>query len=94
MEGEALLDRILENTPPPETLHVKPEPSHEEVSLAKAKPIAPHGRPSPEPEDLEKGFHPSDLPYFKNEFFEDFENTSNLMPEETTCSYHPFGPLR
>ena len=39
VEGEALLYRILENTPLLEPLHVEPEHSHEEISLAKAKPI-------------------------------------------------------
>ena len=39
VEGKALLDRILENTPPLEPLHVEPEPSHEEVSSAEAEPI-------------------------------------------------------
>ena len=40
-EGEALLYRILENTPPLEPLHVEPIPSHEEVSLAEAEPAPP-----------------------------------------------------
>ena len=55
MEGEALLDRILENTPLLEPLHVEPEPSHEEVSSTEAEPITSLERPSPEPEDLEEG---------------------------------------
>ena len=37
-EGEALLDHILENTPPLETPRVEPMLSHEEVSSAKAEP--------------------------------------------------------
>jgi hypothetical protein len=41
VEGENHLDRILENTPPLEPLHVEPELSHEEVPLAKAEPIPP-----------------------------------------------------
>ena len=76
-EGEALLDRILENTPPLEPLCVEPEPSHEEVSLAKAKPITPLERPSPEPEVLKEGFQPLDLPYFEDGLFKEFRNTSN-----------------
>jgi hypothetical protein len=40
-EGEALLDRILENSPPLEPIRVEPEPNHEEVSLAKAETIKP-----------------------------------------------------
>ena len=75
-EGEALLDHILENTPPLEPLHVEPDLSHEEVSLAKANPIASVGRPSPEPEDPEEGFQPSDLSFFEDDLFEEFGNTS------------------
>ena len=37
-EGEALLDHILENTPPLEPLRLEPMLSHEEVSSAKAEP--------------------------------------------------------
>ena len=73
--GGALLNRILENTPPLEPLHVEPESSHEEVSLAKAEPIIPIQRPSPESETLEEGFQPSEFPYFMDEFHEDFGNT-------------------
>ena len=76
MEGEALLDRILENTPPQEPLRVEPELNHEDVSLAKAEPIASLERPSPEPEDPKEGLQPSDLSYFEDEFFENFRNTS------------------
>jgi hypothetical protein len=76
-EGEALLSRILENTPPLEPLHVEPMSSHEEVSLAKAEPVSPTQRLSPEPEGLEEGFQPSDLPYFEDDFFEDYRNTLN-----------------
>jgi hypothetical protein len=64
-EGEALLDRILENTPPLEPLYVELEPIHEEVSLAKANPVTPIERPSPEPKDLEEGFQPSDFPFLR-----------------------------
>ena len=71
-----LLDRILENTPPLELLWVEPKSSHEEVSLAKAEPIIPIQRPSPESETLEEGFQPSEFPFFEDEFHEDFENTS------------------
>jgi hypothetical protein len=51
VEGEALLDRILENTPPLEPLWVEPELNHEEVSFAEAKPVPSIERPSPKPED-------------------------------------------
>jgi hypothetical protein len=76
MEGQPLLDRILENTPPLEPFHVEPELSHEEVSSAKAEPITPLERPSPDRGDPKDGFQPLDLSYFKDEFFEDFGNTS------------------
>jgi hypothetical protein len=75
VEGEALLGRILENTPPLEPLRVEPELNHEKVSWVKIEPITSIERPSPEPEDLEEGFQPLDLPYFEDEFFKDFKNT-------------------
>ena len=75
-EGEALLDCILENTPALEPLCVEPESSHEEVSSAKAEPIIPIQRPSPELETPEEGFQPLVFPYFEDEFHEDFGNTS------------------
>ena len=50
-KGEALLDRILENTPPLELLRVEPELSHEEVSSAEAEPKTFLERPSLKPED-------------------------------------------
>jgi hypothetical protein len=68
-EGEALLDHILENTPPLEPLRVERESNHEEVSLAKAKPITSLERLLPEPKDPKEGFQPSDLPYFEDELF-------------------------
>ena len=49
--------------------------SHEEVSLTEAEPTPPTQRPSPEQEDSEEGFQPPDLPYFEDDFFEDFGNT-------------------
>jgi len=75
-EGEALLDRILENTPLLEPLHVEPKPSHEEVSSAEAEPITSLERPLPELEVLKEGFQPLDLPYFEDELFKEFKNTS------------------
>jgi hypothetical protein len=88
MEGEALLDRILENTPPLEPLYVELEPIHEEVSLAKADLVTPIERPSPEPKDLEEGFQPSDFPFFEDNIFEDFGNTSNYR-----CQKRPPVPV-
>jgi len=75
MEGEALLDRILENTPPLDPLCVEPKLNHEEVSLAEAKSITSLKRPSPKLKDLEEGIHPLDLLYFEDDFFKEFENT-------------------
>ena len=75
-EGEAFLDRILENAPPLEPLHIEPMLSHEEVSLAEAKPTLSIQEPSPKPEDPEESFQPLDLPPFEDELFEYFENTS------------------
>ena len=75
-EGEALLDHIVENTPPLEPLRVEPKPSHEEVCSAEAKHLAPLERSSPEPENLEEGFQPSNLPYFEDDFYDDFGDTS------------------
>ena len=69
-------DRIVENTPPLESLHVEPELSHKEVSSVEAEPLAPLERHSPEPKDLEEGFQPSNLPYFKDDLFKEFRNTS------------------
>jgi len=88
VEGEALLDRILENTPPLEPICVEPELSYEEVSLAEAEPITPLDRPSPKPKDLEEGSQPSDLPYFEDKFFEDFKNASKY-----SCQKGPSVPV-
>ena len=52
-EGEALLDHILENTPPLDTLRVEPMLSHEEISSVEAEPTLSIQEPSPEPEDPE-----------------------------------------
>jgi hypothetical protein len=72
VKGEALLDHILENTPPLEPLYIEPKVNHEEVSSIEAKPITSLEKPSLKPEDPEEGFQPSDLPYFKDEFFQRF----------------------
>ena len=88
VEGETLLDRILENTPLLEPLHVEPKTSHEKVSSAEAEPITPLERPSPEPEDLEEGSQPLDLPYFEDEFFKDFGNASKY-----SCQKRPPVPV-
>jgi len=75
-EGEAFLDRILENAPPLEPLHIEPMLSHEEVSSVKAEPTLSIQEPSPELEDPKEGFQPLDLPPFEDDLFEDFGNTS------------------
>jgi hypothetical protein len=85
-EGEALLDRILKNSPPLEPLRVEPEP--EEVSSAEAEPIESIEKPSPKPEDLEEGFQPLDLPYFEDKLFEDFRNILNYA-----CQKRPLVPV-
>jgi hypothetical protein len=72
VEGEALLDRILENSSPLEPIRVEPEPNHEEVSSVKAKTTTSIERPSPEPEAQDEV-----LPYIEDGFFEDFGNTLN-----------------
>jgi len=74
-EGEALLDLILENTPPLEPLRVEPEPEIEEVSIASTDNTPIETSPTisgPPKED----FQPSDLPFFEDDLFKDFENTS------------------
>ena len=88
MEGEALLDRILENTPPLEPLRVEPKSSHEEVSTAESEPLPSIQRPSPEPKTSNEDFHPSDFP-FEDELFKDFGNTHKIfMSKEATNSCH------
>ena len=62
--------------------------SHEEVSLAEAKPTLSIQEPSPKPEDPEEGFQPLDLPPFKDDLFEDFGNTSNY-----SCQRKPPVPI-
>ena len=87
-EGEALLDRILENTHPLEPLRIEPMISHEEVSSAKAKPTFSIQETSPEPEDLKGGLQPSDLPPFEDDLFDEFGNTSNYL-----CQRRPPVPV-
>ena len=57
-EGEALLDRILENRPSLEPPRVEPELKHEEVSSTEAEPITPLERPSPKLEVPKEDFQP------------------------------------
>ena len=93
-EGEALRDHILENTPPLEPLHVEPELNYKEVSSAEAKPITSLERPSTKPKYPKEGFQPSDLPYFEDEFFKDFRNTSNYACQRRPpIPVFPYDPL-
>ena len=71
-----------------EPLRVEPMLSHEEVSLAEAKPTLSIQEPSPKPEDPEEGFQPLDLPPFKDDLFADFGNTSNY-----SCQKRPPIPI-
>jgi len=94
VEGEALVDRILENSPPLEPLRIEPELNHEEVSLAKVKPIASLERPSSKLEEPEEGSQPLDLPYFEDVFFKDFRNTSKYSCQKRPpIPITPHGPL-
>jgi hypothetical protein len=92
-EGEALLDRILENTPL-EPLRVEPMPRHEEVSSAEAESTLSIQEPLPEPEDPKEGLQPSDLLAFEDDLFEDFRNTSNyLCQKKPPVPITPLDPL-
>ena len=55
--------------------------------MAEAEP-APLEKPSPKPEDPKEGFQPSDLPYFEDDFFDDFRNTSKY-----SCQKKPPVPV-
>jgi hypothetical protein len=88
VEGEALLERILENTPALEPLYVQPELSHEEVSFSNAELEPPIQRPSPEPETPKEGFQPSESPSFEDKFHEDFRNISKY-----SCQKRPPVPV-
>jgi hypothetical protein len=56
--------------------------------LAEAEPITSLERPSPKPEDPKEGFQPLDLPYFKDELFKEFRNTSKY-----SCQKKPPVPV-
>jgi len=75
-EGEALLDRILENTPPLEPLRVELEPCFEKVSLAEAETNAQPETSSPELDELRENLLPYALPCFNDNFIDDFGNYS------------------
>ena len=73
-EGDALLDRILENTPPLESLYVGPKSSHVEVSSAGLKQYHPFR--DPHPNQKLRGLQPLEFPFFEDEFHENFINAS------------------
>ena len=85
-EGEALLDRILENTFFTETFPLVEPSSYEEVLLIESESLPltnPDSttEPSPEPgAPEEEEIQPSDLPFeFEDDLFEDYRNTSNYL---------------
>ena len=87
-EGEALLDRILENTSFTETLPAAESSSHEEVPLVEyTKPpsdlVEPTTESSPEPETMEEEeIQPPEFPFNIEEgIFQNFGNTS-MYPRE------------
>jgi hypothetical protein len=78
-EGEALLERILENTSFTESLSVVEPSSHEEAPLFESAPLLVTHldltiKPSPELETMEEEeIQPPGLPFvFKEDLFEDF----------------------
>ena len=75
-EGEALLDRILENTPPLEPLRIELEPCFEEVSSAEAETNAQPETSALEPDVLRENPLPYALPCFDDDFIDDFDNYS------------------
>ena len=83
-EGEALLDRILENTSFIETLPAAESSSHEEVLLVDytnppSDLVEPTTESSPEPETpKKKEIPPLEFPFeFEEDLFEYFGNTTN-----------------
>jgi hypothetical protein len=86
-EGEALLDRILENTSFTETLPSAESSSHKEVLLVvSASPspthIEPTTEPSPKPETMEEEeTQHLEFPFnIEEDIFQNFENTSMYPP--------------
>ena len=85
-EGEALLDRILENTSFTETFLLVEPSSCEEVPLIELASLPltnPDSttEPSPEPgKPEEEEIQPSAFPFeFEDDLFEDYRNTSNYL---------------
>ena len=87
-KGEALLDRILENTSFTETLPATGSSSHEEVPLVVSTSpspthLEPTTEPSPEPETMEEEeIQPPEFPFnIEEDGFQNFGNTS-MYPRE------------
>jgi hypothetical protein len=85
-EGEALLERILENTSFTKSLPVVEPSSHEEVPLTKSAPLLltyldSTTEPSPKPKIMdEEEIQPPEFSFeFEDDLFKDFENTSNYF---------------
>jgi len=83
-KGEALLDRILENTSFTETFPLVEPSSCEEVPLIESESL-----PLTNPE--EEKIQPSALPFeFEDDLFEDYGNTSNYLYQKRPLV--PVGP--
>ena len=87
-EGEALLDRILENTSFTKTLPAAESSSHEEIPLVDStiplpNPIEPTTESSPEPETMEEEkIQPPEFPLnIEEDVFQNYGNTS-MYPRE------------
>ena len=90
-EGEALLDRILENTSFTETLPGAGSSNHEEVPLVDSTSrspthLEPTTEPSPEPEMMEEEeIQPLEFPFnIEEDIFQNFGNTSMYPCEKRT----------
>jgi len=77
MEGESTSRSYPRKLPFHRIPSCRPKSIHEEISSAEAELIPPIQRPSPKPEIPEEGFQPLDFPFFEDELFDDFENSSN-----------------
>jgi len=88
-EGEALLDRILENTPPLEPLCVELEPCFEEVSSVEAETNAQPETSSPEPDELRENPLPYALPCFDDDFIDNFGNYSKYNKKKINVRVTP-----
>jgi DNA helicase HerA-like ATPase len=88
-EREALLDQILENTPPLEPIRVEPLLRHEEASSVEAELSLPKEELLPEPENPKEDPEPIDLSPFDDDLFEDFGNTSNYLCQKKPPTPNP-----